>query len=94
MTVVTNTMWLVATAIAVTRARQGKLEEHKRWMVRSYFLLTTPITQRIVDYVLALSIFVPRAMWAIGSALLAWIMGAGEGLFGFEVITFFIVLHD
>ena len=82
MTVVANGLWVVATAIAIARARAGKIAEHRIWMVRSYLLLSVPITQRMVDFSLALFIFAARTAGAFAAAHIEWLRGAGAGLLG------------
>jgi uncharacterized membrane protein len=82
MTVVANGMWVVATAIAVARARAGEVDEHRVWMIRSYLLLSVPITQRMVDFTLATFVFAGRAAAALAAAHIEWLRGTGAGLFG------------
>ncbi len=40
--------WLAATGVGVARAIQGRVPEHRRWMVRSYALAAAAITLRLM----------------------------------------------
>jgi uncharacterized membrane protein len=45
---VVATLWLGSTAIGVLRARQGRVADHRRWMIRSFALTMSIVINRII----------------------------------------------
>ncbi len=41
-------LWLITIAFALTRARQGKIDQHREWVVRSFALTLAAFTLRLI----------------------------------------------
>lgn len=76
-------LWLGFTALAVLRVRQGRVAEHRRWMVRSFALTMSIVINRIVGvpiflvlYLLLLdSVFAgdEQALQQVGAGIVTWL---------------------
>ena len=75
------TAWLVTTGVAFAAVRNGNIQLHRQWMVRSYALTTTFVTARVLTAIPAIgdageAIYMP-AQWSL---LVATIVIAELGL--------------
>ena len=73
--------WLVTTGLAFAAVRNGNIQMHRQWMVRSYALTTTFVTSRVVTAIPAIgdageTVYMP-AQWSL---LIATMVLAEVGL--------------
>ncbi|MFB9905450.1 DUF2306 domain-containing protein [Allokutzneria oryzae] len=74
--VLLSAMWLGFTVMGLVTARQRRMAEHRRWMVRSFALTMSIITNRLWS-VLASVVLTPRLETAFGGSELALTQSIG-----------------
>jgi hypothetical protein len=64
-TIICICWWTVATATAVYYVLKGNYDNHKKWMIRSYWILTTPMVQRVANLTLSFILYWVVAAYAL-----------------------------
>jgi uncharacterized membrane protein len=70
-------LWMIFTALALIRARQGKFREHRYYMIRSYALTLSALTLRAWKYGITNTMSVPPMDVYRTVAWLGWVVNLG-----------------
>ena len=80
-----SVLWFFTTIMAIVTVRKKKINEHKKWMYRSYALSFAAVTLRILVPVMSLTTGFSEDFVIISTAWLSWIIN----LIFVEVLIYF-----
>lgn len=67
-------LWFITTFMAVVKIKQRKIEEHERWMMRSYALTFAAVTLRLLVPIFSILIYDNENLITISTAWLSWML--------------------
>ncbi|RRR83945.1 DUF2306 domain-containing protein [Streptomyces sp. RP5T] len=71
-TMTTSVLWIGTAVVGLRMARQGRIADHRRWMVRSFALTMSIVVSRVLGVVYDHTILPPPGAGADIPALIAW----------------------
>lgn len=79
-------LWLTFTAVGYRMARQGRYAEHRRWMLRSFALTFSIITNRVWGVIIFLTLSpMAESTFQGNEAMLTWTISGLTGWLGWTV---------